>query len=240
MRTWLRWFSLGIILTLCFLLLIFSGTVKNFKIKLALGFVLLMVIGLTFSRLAYFCLAAATGVALFIRKKTGLYFVFLSLLFCLVLLLPKPGGEGVNLRRTSSFVARLSNYRQTLKIIGKNFWFGVGFNRFRVVQKEFGYLGQEDWELSNAGAGADNSFLFVWATTGIFGLLAYLFLWIKILFLSFSSRLRRSSAFIVFVSAIALIISALAVNSLFYPWILFWFLCLLANFTAENGVSIRS
>ncbi len=189
------------------------------------GLLILFAVALSFSRVSYLVLIIATLILLFLNHKLkALFLILLGFLF-LVFLLPKPGGEGVNLLRTNSFWAKTANYRQTFQIIKDNFWLGVGFNAFRLSQKNYGFIDSANWQLTNAGAGADNSFLFVWATTGVFGLLAFLFLWLKIL---------KGAEPVVLVTGAALIISSFSVNALFYPWVLFWLMLILAKTRVET------
>jgi len=62
--------------------------------------------------------------------------------------------------------------------------------------------------------------LFVWATTGVLGLLVYLRFWLKAV---------RSKNLIVTASVTALFAHAVFLNSLFYPWVMAWLWTLLAT-----------
>ena len=68
---------------------------------------------------------------------------------------------------------RLDSWGNTVKIIKDNFWIGTGFNTYRYVQRDYGFL-TPDNENVHSGAGSDSSLLFVFATTGVFGFLVYL------------------------------------------------------------------
>lgn len=201
------------------------------------GFILLLAIGLSFSRLAYVSLLAGLASMFLVDKKRRLYLFAGVVLLVIVFFLPKPGGEGVNLFRLSSFVARADAYKQSFKIAADHFWTGVGFNAFRYAQRDYGFISEKNWGTTNAGAGTDNSFLFVLATTGIFGLLTYLYFWLKCLYMSFKNSTKNKSSLILFASMISLSVSALVINSLFYPWIMGWLMTLLAKFTVDNEVS---
>jgi len=84
--------------------------------------------------------------------------------------------ENMNLFRRTSSLARLNNYSTAIKIITGHPLLGVGFNSYRYVKEMYIKPGLGNIP-SHADAGLDNSFLFILATTGIIGLLAYLFLW---------------------------------------------------------------
>lgn len=229
----------GIILCLSFIAFVmnfFEGE-KSFSILLK-GTLLLLALGLTFSRLAYVCLLFGMGMILIFKKKMKALIIFIFVFLFLILLLPKPGGEGVNLLRTSSFIAREENYQQTLEIIKNNLFFGVGFNAFRYTQRDYGFLSFKNWQETNAGAGADNSLLFALATTGIFGLLAFLWWWSKIIISCFKVALRNGSSLMLLSSVVTVLLSSIFINSLFYPWIVFWLFLLLARFTVEKEASI--
>jgi O-antigen ligase len=203
------------------------------------GLLLLLALGLSFSRASYLILVLGLGLTFFFHKRFKLYMI-VSLFFALVVfLLPKPGGEGVNLFRVSSFVARSDNYSQVWQIIREHPLTGVGYNAYRFAQRDYGFLSTEDWANSNAGAGADNSFLLVWATTGLFGFIAFVYLWWLILSQSFLEIRNQRSGLLLFVFTICLTVAATVINCLFYPWILVWLMIILARFTVESEGSTQ-
>ena len=173
-------------------------------------------------------------------KKNFLISFFILLIFGIFLFLsPKPGGEGVNLLRISSFIARKSSYKEALTIIKDNLWLGVGYNNYRVAQKKYGFVDNLGFRFSNAAAGTDNSFLFTWATTGVFGLFFYLWFWFAAIKTSYKLLSSSNLASILFNYLVCLLVSSFVVNSLFYPWIVCWIFCFLAAFTADNLKSIQ-
>jgi len=225
---------------LLFVFAFFSLTVyffnnKEKKIYLyGAGFFLIFLIGLTFSRIAYLTLLAGLLTIVYFRKKVKFYFLFLPLFLGLILFLPKPGGEGVNLLRKSSLIAKLDNVKQSWQIIRENFWFGVGFNAYRFAQKDFGFISPKNWQVSNSGGGADNSFLFVFATTGIFGFISFLYFWLKVFQRSLSGVNKKPFSLLLFLTWLTLTLSSFSVNFLFYPWAMFWLMIVLAKFNVEN------
>jgi O-antigen ligase len=99
-----------------------------------------------------------------------------------VLILPRPAGEGVKLERQSTVLSRYQNWQQGLLVARDHPLLGVGFNLYRYSARDYGFLDKLRWQYSHAGAGVDNSLIFVLATTGISGLLAFaylLFSWLK-------------------------------------------------------------
>jgi len=144
---------------------------------------------------------------IFVRSLTAysVYF-WLAVSAIIFILLPRPAGEGGNLARTASIVGRLDNINQSQEIIRKYPLFGVGFNNYRLAVKEAGFP-VENVDTNHAAGGADNSFLFVWATTGIFGLLAFIWL---------------ISSFRPWWLILPIVIHSLFNHSLFYPWVLLY------------------
>lgn len=194
----------------------------------------LSAIGITFSRVAYVAMAIGTGLTLVLKKKIKELALACTAFLIIVLAIPKPGGEGVDLFRTSSFVARADSYAFAWEIIKNNFLFGVGYNALRTAQYDMGFLSLLNWNTNNAGAGTDNSFLFVWATCGILGLASFVFLLTRILKQT-SKNLTKESSLFLFTTLLTLIFSSLLVNYFFYPWVLAIIMLALANFSVDSG-----
>lgn len=173
---------------------------------------------LTYSRASYLAYLIGAGVIFLKRKKPRLLLTAVLILILTLIFIPKPAGEGGRVERTFTLWARLENWQQALLITKDHPFFGVGFNAYRYVQKDYGFL-DEDWQISHAGAGVDSSFLFVLATTGIIGLMSFIWLWIKI----FKLAPRPILA-----SLAAIAGHSLFNNTFFYPWVLGWMIILLA------------
>jgi O-antigen ligase len=113
---------------------------------------------------------------------------------------------------------RLDSWRNTVKIIKDNFWVGTGFNTYRYVQRDYGFL-TPDSEDIHSGAGSDSSLLFVFATTGIFGFLVYL---LGVLFVSFGDFAQKNKNWLLSLALVmGFILESQFINSLFYPQIMF-------------------
>jgi len=74
-----------------------------------------------------------------------------------------------------------------------------------LAQKEKGYLNSSNWQTNHAGAGADNSYLFVLATSGTIGLIAFGYL-----MFSFSPWWLMAP----------IMVHSLFNNAWFYPWVI--------------------
>ncbi len=176
----------------------FTGLVLVVMTLLApkLFYVPLLALALTFSRASFLSLAAGLLYLSLAQKK----YKILSLLLLLGVLLyfiPKPFGEGVNLTRTFSIVSRLDNQMSALDLFSKNPLLGVGFNSTKI----------------------DNSFIFILATTGSIGFVAFVF------FLKKAWQLTTNP--LAKASILAIFVHSLFNNSFFYSSILVLFLLLL-------------
>lgn len=192
----------------------------NSKHKYIIWFLIFVSLMLTYSRSGYLALTVST-IYISIKSKSIKYLLLVLFLFGVsIYFLPRPGGEGVNLERTSSIEARLINYSQTLKIFSLSPTYGTGFNLYRYTQRNSG-LGLTNWEDSHAAAGADSSLLFVLATTGIVGFLIYL---------QFLSAISKIDSLTVRACLIAVLTHSWFLNSLFYPAVILFISLLIAHF----------
>jgi O-antigen ligase len=119
---------------------------------------------------------------------------------------------------SASTTSNLLSIKNSFKIFSQNPFLGTGFNVYRYVQKNQGLLPQDDWLENHAGAGADSSLLFVAATTGVIGLVCYLFYLIRLF------KLPNLNYYV-----IPLLAHSLFLNSLFYPAVLVWLSILVAK-----------
>ncbi len=187
-----------------------------------LGVLTLGAIFLTYSRSAYIMLGISLIVFFLVKKQKKLLFWVIGLVLLLpILFFLSPKSEGTNLLRTTSSNARILAMDQAITIIKDNPIFGVGFNTYRYEQEKRGFLVETTRE-NHAGAGTDNSFLFVLATTGIVGLSAYLYFWYAIIrqMLKQVQHDNQWLRIVVISTVIGLFVNALFINSLFYPFIL--------------------
>jgi O-antigen ligase len=180
---------------------------------------------LTYSRGSYVAFVVILTIWT-IRRRKFLVLVFTHLVFVGILfLLPKPGGEGVDLLRFMSVQSRLLNNNEAWNLFLRSPVIGHGFDTLPFV-RQF-----NDMALINrSAAGFHNSYLFILATTGLFGFIAYLWLWKQIL-----SRSTGLLGEIMRYSILAVGIHALFDNSLFYPWVMVWLWLLAGVVTTSKG-----
>ena len=163
---------------------------------------------LTYSRSSYAAFLVSMAYIAW-KIKGWKFFLGILLLFTVtVAILPRaPDGEGVKLERTSSIQARIDSWTTAWRIYTQHPIIGTGFNVYRYAQGAS--------LKSHAGAGADSSLLFVAATTGTVGLLAYLWYLKRVYDL-------RSTIYDLQATLVAVLVHSLFLNSLFYPAVMVW------------------
>jgi len=198
-----------------------------------LAIVNLVSIYLTYSRSALIMLLVSSFIFLFLIKKMKLLLLLLVIFVSLIFLSPKAfQTEGTNILRIFSSQERIKSAQIAVNIIGQNPIFGVGFNSYRYAQNKYASLNDSKWEVTHSGAGTDNSFLFVLATTGFIGFGIYLYLVYKVFLLG--KEKNNNPASIVLISVLSgLLVNSLFINSLFYVFILQW-VWILAAITENN------
>lgn len=227
-------FTLFALFTVSFIPELFK---KKEWLKLSLfGGILMATIGtlyLTYSRSAFLMLLVGIMSYLIITSRKKLMLVCLIAMILLIFLLPKSfQTEGTNFLRITSSDSRIDSAAEAIKIFSKNPLYGVGFNAYRYAQNKLG-MNNSIWQVTHSGAGTDNSFLFVLATTGVVGFIAYLYLLYKGICLGILNRKKNKYAVVLISSLAALIIGSMFVNSLFYVFILEW-IWIMAAFTESN------
>lgn len=223
----------GIFFVLYFLFILYFFFCNRIILLSLILITVLPAIFLTYSRSAILSLFIGVFTFLLLLKKRKILIIF-SVILVIMLILSTQflQSEGTNLFRKTSTQARIDSSIQAIEIIKNHPVLGVGFNAYRYAQYRYGFLGGEDWQKSHSGAGTDNSFLFVLATTGILGFIAYMFLWHKILEEMLNQvehdRKNKRKQFqptlntVLLSSIVALFTSAFFINSLFYPFLMQW------------------
>lgn len=195
------------------LIIVFGTALAFIKKKYLLLAFFAVSLAFTYSRAGYLALVASLFLVSFLFKRFKVLSLVLIYFLVVVLLLPKPAGEGVNLRRTYSISSRMTNYKETFEIFIKSPVIGVGFNNICLAREI--YL-KDINPSSHSCSGSDSSLLLVLATTGIVGFIVFVSTFTKILL-----TLKKgfyTKVFLVVLSAI--FVHSFFVNSLFYPWVM--------------------
>lgn len=203
----------SIIIVFGFLAIVTKYLQKPKKSLIFLSLFFLITLAFTYSRAGYLALFSGLLASLYVKGRVRVFLASLLAFVALILFLPKPGGEGVNLTRTSTIYARLNNYAEATNLIKKSPIFGVGFNNLCIArQKYFNFVTND----SHACSGIDSSLLFVLATSGFSGF----FIFIGLL-LALVKDVPKSVYGLAFLSSLAaVVVHSLFLNSLFYPWVM--------------------
>lgn len=222
---------MGILLILTWFLLLILPLSK--KTRLVTLVMVLAALFLTYSRASYLAWAGGTLVFLGLKRKLKYALVGLSAFVLILFILPKPGGAGVDLTRTFSISSRLVSWQEGIKLWKRQPIFGHGFNLLRYKKQQVGFLPGE-FELNHGATGIQNSYLFILATTGVVGLIAFLFL-LRSLFQAKTQNpelLATKQA-----SLTALTLHALFTTTWVYPWVILWLWLFLGGSLKKGNTS---
>lgn len=204
--------------------------VKKWKIFL---FVIIYIALLTtFSRGAYLAFLISFLTFSVIKKSIKLAIVTLLLFFTLLLgfqiyqeAVTKPRG----IDRTQSAEFRLETWQQGWQLFQMHSILGIGFNTYRYALRQYN-LGGEEFLQSHGASTNDSSLLYVAATTGVIGLISYIFL-LGAIFVT-GVKLHPPLA----AGLLGLITQSFFANTLFYPFLLIW-LILITSQTHDTTYS---
>jgi hypothetical protein len=213
---------LGLIVVFGLILSIYR-CIDSWNLKNALFTVFLLIsLAFTYSRASYLALFAVVVSIGLSQKKFRKYLYVIFAFLILVFILPTSGNHVLSFTRTFSAIARVENYQSTLKIFSKFPVFGVGYDNLCLSKSEqAGYI---DFQ-SHSCSGSDSSILFILATTGVTGLMIFVFSVWKVI-----RSLPKNKNFLILISSfLALFVHSLFSNSMFYPWIMGWIMILLAE-----------
>lgn len=205
----------GIIFTSIFLFFLASFLKNKRPSTLFLSGTSLLAVLLTYSRASY--LALVVGSLYMLYKTKAILVKYLVILFMLSIpFLPRPSSEGVKLERVYSAVSRVGSDQVAFEVGKKAPLFGVGFNNYCLATKaNFS---------SHSCSASDSVILSVFATTGVVGLFYVFLFWSK----TFTGLKNSSYTLLYQANFLAIFTHGLFTNTFFYPWVLGWFVFLLA------------
>lgn len=210
---------LGLLIVLASIWWYFSYrfVVRAGVLALALG-----ALAATYSRASWLALLVAMVGAAVVKqlRQFGWILGVAGMMGVMVLMLPKPGGAGVSLTREFSIKARWESMRAAIQVMESRPVLGVGFNQYEYFVAQSGKYGVEYHPKS-----PDNSFLFVGVTTGLLGLIVFLWLiwtWWNVL----TEPVYRASL-------AAIVVHSMINNSFFYTFVLMWWWLLLAHYSQQ-------
>ena len=188
----------------------------------------------TFSRSSALLLIVAFSSLAFLKRSVKLFLLGLFLFFGFFLIFntyQKSIALPRNIDREHSAEARFDTWQQGFEVFQKSPVLGVGFNAYRYALDQYN-LSLPEFLQSRGSSTNDSSLLYVLATTGIIGFIAYL------VFLGLLVRHTLSSkeewGIILIASLAGLLPNSFFINSLFYPWIFLWIVLLSLKVTADR------
>lgn len=165
---------------------------------------------LSFSRSLYISLIVILVMNGLIKNKLKIAAGLLLIFVVLIILVPKPFGEGVNLIRIFSIQSRLQDYRMAQKLWEKNPILGVGYNRIRYQKVQLNIIEEVSADVTHSGASFHSSFLTVLVAGGVIGLALFILTLFELARNNFISR-----NLIIFLS-----IFSLSDNIILHPFVL--------------------
>ncbi len=189
----------------------------------------LLALVLTFSRSGYAGFVIGFGVLALLRTR---HFIAIGALAVLLVFLfvPRVQERVIGIRSVDETAQlRIKSWENALTVVRDYPWLGVGYNTYRYVQVRYGFL---DDPAEHAAGGSDSSFLTLGVTTGVIGMVAYLFLLAAMLKAAWDTARRavdptlRAASYGVLAGLVALIVHGQFVNGLLYPHLMEtqWFL----------------
>lgn len=127
---------------------------------------------------------------------------------------------------------RVESWQDAVAVIKEHPWFGSGYNTFKYAQWHMGLV--QDIE-AHATTGSDSTLLTIFATTGVFGFIAYIWFYIKAIVDSIKNAVHKKSLDLhqsynlgLAGGLIALLLHSTFVNTLLFPHVLVFFWIALA------------
>lgn len=186
---------------------------------MGLGGIIYLAAILTYSRSGYIALLTVFIVICFLRFSPRFLAYGIVLALATLLIFPRSYQRMMDASTVDATTQmRIESWDDTREIIKSHSLFGVGFNTLQWQWSEK--------KPDHAQSGCDSSLLTLWATTGIFGLLSFLWiLWtiahdkLRILWscADVSDKIFATGAF---ATILAILVHSTFVNSLLYPHII--------------------
>jgi O-antigen ligase len=196
-----------------------SNQLLSFRNKnnLAVFITVFIALLLTFSRSSYLMFAVSFLVLSLIQRSLKLVLItgmLIAILFSGFFIYTKVISEPQHIDRSKSASFRLNTWQEGFDMFTRSPILGVGFNSYKFAISQY-KLADEEFLNTHGATSNDSSLLFVLATTGIIGLVAYF---------GFLLSLVRKKHAILISALTGLLIHSFFANSLFYPPILLWLL----------------
>jgi O-antigen ligase len=131
--------------------------------------VMTLAIILTFSRSGYVALVAGVGIVTLFRSRTLLFIGLIGMVMT-IMFVPRVQERVIGIRTVDETAQlRIVSWKNAFEVISDYPWLGVGYNVYKYVQIDYGFLDKTN---EHSASGSDSSLLSIWVTTGILGLLS--------------------------------------------------------------------
>ncbi|OGE26156.1 hypothetical protein A3C26_01365 [Candidatus Daviesbacteria bacterium RIFCSPHIGHO2_02_FULL_39_12] len=215
-------------------------TTFNTKISPALKKYSLLIIFIalltTFSRGSYlsFLLTFST----FSLCKKSVKQIFVTLLLFVILLTgfniyQKAVAEPRGVDKAKSAENRLGTWQQGLTLFQHHPILGTGFNAYKFALKQ-NNLANDQFLQSRGATSNDSSLLHVASTTGVIGLITYIFFLFS-LFLTGWKNKTNPYGLVLISGLVGLLAQSFFINNLFYPFIFLWIILIAARVPVLKG-----
>lgn len=172
---------------------------------------------LTFSRSAWLALTALIFVVGLIKYKWIIPLAILGI-FLVYYAVPRVQTRLSGITDPSdSFYFRYISWAETVDIAKQNPIIGYGFNTYRYIRQNMGYIKYDEGSGDRSDSGSDSSLLFLWVTTGLIGLGIFLAAQINLFSISLKSAKADNLALMFTGFQVALLVNSQFINSLFFP-----------------------
>ncbi len=213
----------GILLVMGVIVSLLQRFKSSSKLYLLYAVVCTIAVLLTYSRASYLALFIGIAWIAWIQRSLATL-IWIPLCIAGILLLPRPGGEGVKLERTASITARVESNQQALSSLSpQTFLLGNGWY---AKKEQIPTQIKEGVTVPNHSSAPENSYLFVFSSVGIVGLIVWL--WIGKELVSISLVASPFTAALLVTS-----VHALFSNTLFHPFVLIFLGILMVYTTAS-------
>lgn len=183
---------------------------------------LIISIFFTFSRSALLMLFTGVFILGVMKNRLLLLSLFLSIIL-IYLFVPSTSERlysGLTIDKSAR--ERIISWENGLYVFRQRPILGVGFNNLRQVLADKNLIKVYSEDGGHAGAGIDSSFIFLLATTGIIGFIAYLSWWFFLLKNKLIRNFTQNYAAVISTALVmSLFINSQFINSLFYTPIMF-------------------
>jgi hypothetical protein len=190
----------------------------------AINGTLLTALVLTYSRSGFLSFVVSGIAYMFLTKRYKMVILF-GAFVALFAFIPRSPLDVTSMFRKTSSLARVHNLQVSWELAMRSPVIGFGFNTIKSLQLK--PMGTEaPTIMSRAGAGIDNSFLFLLATVGFAG--AAIYCWLVYRMISVGNLVTRKKkdgktmAIVLISTLVAVVIHSNFNNSLFYAWTMIW------------------